>query len=138
MPSHPLDPDHSTPHRPARPEAPPSRSRPAIATPNKPPEPIKATTRIPRRHPAHLSARAQILRRLYLRRTFIPIMLTLGVLFCGIGAVQWMSDPDYPFAARNMTWCAIGLPVVGGVLLILAAVNIMYVREKLRGLRTED
>jgi hypothetical protein len=76
--------------------------------------------------------RAKILRRLYPRRTLIPILLTLGVLFCGIGAAQWMTDPDYPFSASNLRWCAIALPVVGIILLALAAVNMSLVAGELK------
>ncbi|MGA2233442.1 MAG: hypothetical protein ABSH22_21265 [Tepidisphaeraceae bacterium] len=58
-------------------------------------------------------------------------MLTLGTLFVLIGAGQWLTDQDYPYSAANMIWCAISLPILGAVLLSLAVVNMIYVRDKL-------
>jgi hypothetical protein len=75
--------------------------------------------------------RTAILKELYTRRTMIPILLTLGVLFCAIGAAQWLADADYPYAARNMIVSAVALPVLGAVLLAIAGVNMAYVRRRL-------
>jgi len=66
-------------------------------------------------------------RRLVWRRTLIPILLTLGVLFVGLGAAQWVIDADYPFSAQNLMWVAVLLPSVGIMLLTLAVMNMRYV-----------
>ncbi|HUB23996.1 MAG TPA: hypothetical protein VL992_01105 [Tepidisphaeraceae bacterium] len=106
-PSGPLD----RPARPSRPERPisspsPTRIRPVIHP--KGPDPL------------------------YKRRTLIPILLTLGVLFCGLGGAQWMIDPEYPFSASNLLWSAILLPGLGGILLALAIVNMIEVKRRMK------
>ena len=118
--------------RPARPITPHARHKPPVRL--KPPEPASAavpakpTSYAP---PTKRSAKRRSGDELYAQRTLIPILLTTGVLFCGIGAGQWMSDADYPFSARNIMWSAVALPVAGGVLLLLAGVNMAYVRRKM-------
>lgn len=117
MPQRPTDPRSSRPSYP---------TAPAFPTPNKPRGSDKSHS--PLTH-------AALARSLYARRTLIPILLTLGVLFCLIGIGQWMTDADYPFAAQNMMWSAIALPAVGVCLLVIAAFNMNYVRNKLRAAR---
>jgi hypothetical protein len=65
------------------------------------------------------------------RRTLIPILLTLGLLLFGLGAMQWFTDPDQPFSAVNMRWSAIAMPPLGLALLATAAWNMAYVRRQL-------
>jgi hypothetical protein len=55
----------------------------------------------------------------------------MGFLFCLIGAAQWTADADYPFSAANMLWSAIALPAIGAILLVLAIINMVYVKRKL-------
>ena len=76
--------------------------------------------------------RAAVYQRMYVQRTLIPILLTMGLLFCALGAAQWEADPEYPFAAKNLLWCAVALPVAGGVFLLLAVVNMVAVAKALR------
>jgi hypothetical protein len=68
--------------------------------------------------------------QLYWRRTLIPVLLTLGVLFTCLGTAPWLIDPEFPFSATNLVWAAVLLPIVGIVLLILAAVNMAYVKAR--------
>jgi hypothetical protein len=112
---------------------------PAVAPP--PSNPASQPAPAPTAHSPHLAlppgfveaarARAAALQKLQLRRTFIPIMLTLGTLFLFIGAGQWLTDQDYPYSAANMIWCAITLPILGAILLVMAVANVLYVRDKL-------
>src|SRR5439155_17400385 len=51
-----------------------------------------------------------VLQSLSMRRTMIPILLTLGVVLPAIGIAQWLADPEYPFSAHAMLWSAIALP----------------------------
>jgi hypothetical protein len=53
-------------------------------------------------------------------RTLIPILLTVGFLFCLLGAAQWLCDPDAPYSAVSIRWSAITLPIMGLLLLTLA------------------
>ena len=112
----------SQPARPDRPERPdkwksihPSGPAHGPRIPIKPPKLSAASKRSP----------------VQLQQTLIPIMLTLGLMSCGIGAAQWMADPDYPFSARKMIGCAIALPVVGLLLIALAVMTMRWVRRKL-------
>jgi len=66
-----------------------------------------------------------------LRRTFIPVLLTLGVASCALGSTQWLIDSEYPLSAHEMMWTAVTLPILGVVLLALAIVNMLYVRRRL-------
>jgi hypothetical protein len=73
----------------------------------------------------------QVMQSLSARRTMIPILLTLGVALPLLGAAQWMIDPEYPFSARQMLWAAIGLPVIGLVMLGIAALNMANVKREM-------
>ena len=70
-------------------------------------------------------------RRIHNRRTFIPILLTCGVLMPAIGTLKWLRGPESPFTAWPI-WAPIVLFVCGIVLLLLAVANMMQVREMLR------
>ena len=61
-------------------------------------------------------------------RTLIPILLTVGFLFCLLGAAQWLCDPDLPYSAASMRWSAITLPIMGLLLLALAGLLMKKVR----------
>jgi hypothetical protein len=126
-----LRPDSSKPARPSHPTRPVRPGTPPRPTSDNPSaqikSPILSAASLPKR-----SARAQVLRQLDRRRTFIPILLTTGVLFCLFGAAQWLTDADYPFSATNMTWSAIALPGLGVLLLAMAVMNMLHVRGKLK------
>jgi hypothetical protein len=82
----------------------------------------------PRRPTRDLRAERQI----HNRRTLIPILLTCGVLMPAVGALKWLRGPDSPFAAWPV-WVPIVLGACGVVLLLLAAGNMMQVRQMMRG-----
>jgi hypothetical protein len=67
-------------------------------------------------------------RRIHNRRTLIPILLTCGVLMPAVGALKWLRGPESPFAAWPM-WVPLLLLGCGVVLLLLAAANMMQVRQ---------
>jgi hypothetical protein len=67
-----------------------------------------------------------------MQQTLIPIMLTLGLLSCGIGAAQWLVDPEFPYSAQNLIGCAIALPAAGVLLLGAAVLTMRQVARKLR------
>ena len=122
-----LRPDNPKSARPLHPTQP---TRPSGPTSDNPPlrtnSPILSAVPLAKR-----SARAQVLRQLDRRRTFIPILLTTGGLFCLIGAAQWLTDADYPFSATNMMWSAIALPGLGVLLLAMGVMNMIHVRRRL-------
>jgi hypothetical protein len=93
-----------------------------------------AVSQTERRTPAKSPKLPQAARRdpLRLRRTMIPILLTLGVLLCGLGSAQWLADADQPYSATNLRWSAVTMPPLGVVLLMLAAWNMAFVHRRLR------
>lgn len=103
-----------------------SASEPAPA----PPDP-QAAPSAPRQSAAQLIARRQLLRRLNLRRTLIPVLLTFGVLFPVFGILQFLIDPDSPLSAHHAMWMPLSLFTFGAVMLALAVMNILYVRDQL-------
>jgi len=70
-------------------------------------------------------------KRLQFQRTLIPILLTLGVIFCLLGGAQWTAGADEAYSAASMRWSAITLPIMGLLMLGLAATNMISVRRKL-------
>ena len=70
-------------------------------------------------------------RQLHSRRTLIPILLTCGVLMPAVGALKWLRGPESPFAAWPI-WAPLVLAGCGLVLLLLAVVNMMQVRQMMR------
>jgi hypothetical protein len=71
-------------------------------------------------------------RQIHHRRTLIPILLTCGVLMPAVGALKWLRGPESPFAAWPV-WAPIALAACGVVMLLLAVVNMMQVRQMMRG-----
>jgi hypothetical protein len=71
-----------------------------------------------------------VYRRLSFRRTLFPILLTRGVMLPAMGAVPFVVSADSPFAAVQPS-VAITVMAVGGVLLLLAVVNMLQVRHEL-------
>jgi ribose/xylose/arabinose/galactoside ABC-type transport system permease subunit len=67
------------------------------------------------------------------QRTLIPIALTLGLLLFALGAAQWLAGDDQPYSAAAMRWSAIALPIMGLLLLVLAATLMISVKRKLDG-----
>jgi len=65
------------------------------------------------------------------RRTFIPVLLTLGILLPSMGSLRWILGPDSAFTAVP-AWLATSLLLVGPILLVLAIANMLYVRRRLR------
>jgi hypothetical protein len=81
----------------------------------------------PKRRTADLVAE----RRLHNQRTAIPIMLTCGVLLQAIGAFKWLAPRDSIFAQWDVTMPLI-LSGVGVLLLVVAGINMLHVRDALR------
>ena len=67
-------------------------------------------------------------RRLRNRRTLIPILLTCGVVMPAIGALKWLRGAESPFSVWPI-WAPLALIGFGIVLLSLAIVNMMQVRQ---------
>jgi hypothetical protein len=105
----------------------PSAPRDRPARPSRPERPISSPAPAAARPPA----KRKVPDPLYKRRTMIPILLTLGVLFSGLGGAQWVIDPEYPFSASNLIWSALLLPALGAVLLALAILNMLHVKRRL-------
>jgi hypothetical protein len=72
--------------------------------------------------------------KLHAQRTAIPILLTCGVLLPAVGALKWLAPRTSVFAAWDVV-LPIGLFVVGAMLLILAVLNMLHVRDTLRRLK---
>lgn len=70
-------------------------------------------------------------RQLHTKRTFIPILLTSGVLLPVMGSLKWLMGPDSPFAAWSV-WVPVALSACGLVLLMLARANMVQVRQLMR------
>jgi hypothetical protein len=64
-----------------------------------------------------------------LRRTLIPILLTTGVMTIVTGAMRWLVDEAAPLA-RIPPWTAIAAVVMGVVLIALAVMNMLQVRNE--------
>ena len=70
-------------------------------------------------------------RRLHSQRTAIPILLTCGILLPAIGALKWLAPRDSVFAQWDI-WMPLALGQVGVLLLIVAVINMLHVRQALR------
>ena len=68
---------------------------------------------------------------LRVRRTIVPILLTLGLLLPLLGALWFLTDDDSPFRALNIA-VPISLIAVGVILFILAILNIVHLAHVLR------
>jgi len=77
------------------------------------------------------TALEQALRSLHTRRMMIPILLTCGVLLPAIASLKWLASPVSVFALLD-TWIAVGMALLGVVLLALAVMNMLQVRDQLR------
>lgn len=78
------------------------------------------------RHTGQALRRARALRQ---KRTFVPILLTLGLLLPALGSLKWLM-PDTPFA----TWptpLVLALPAGGVCLLVVAILNMLQVKSML-------
>jgi hypothetical protein len=70
-----------------------------------------------------------------LRRTFIPVLLTMGVLTMVSGAMKWIVRAESPIGGMPRG-VAIGLLVVGPLILMLAVGNMLQVKHLLAGRTT--
>ena len=88
-------------------------------------------------HPVHHVARERMhyLRSIGVRRTFIPILLTLGLMLIAASTVRYFVGEDAPLSALP-TWSPIVGYIVGGMLLIVASLNILQVRSELARIGT--
>jgi hypothetical protein len=69
--------------------------------------------------------------RLNTQRTAIPILLTCGVLLPAIGSLKWLAGADSVFAHWDIV-LPIVLAVAGVLLLVVAVINMLHVRDALR------
>ncbi|HTW93301.1 MAG TPA: hypothetical protein VMD30_00820 [Tepidisphaeraceae bacterium] len=69
---------------------------------------------------------------LFMQRTFIPLLLVLGIFLPALGVAQRVIDQDNPLSAGNLPRISILLLVMGAALLALGIVNVLSVRKKLR------
>jgi len=67
-----------------------------------------------------------------MQRTLIPILLVLGIFLPALGVAQRLINQDNPLSAQNLPAISILLPILGAVLLLLAILNMLSVRNKLR------
>ena len=79
--------------------------------------------------------RESLYRTLAFRRTIIPILLTLGVSLPALAGGWLMLDPDSTLKSAPQLagpLVPVTLVVVGVILLILAVLNMLYVRHELQ------
>jgi hypothetical protein len=69
--------------------------------------------------------------RLHNQRTAIPVLLTCGVLLPAIGSLKWLAPRDSVFAQWDVTMPLI-LGIAGVLLLAVAVMNMLHVRDALR------
>ena len=83
-------------------------------------------------HPVHHVARERnrYLRSIGVRRTIIPVLLTLGVMLLAASTVRYFVSEDAPLSALP-PWASIVGYVIGAMLLMVAALNILQVRSEL-------
>jgi hypothetical protein len=76
--------------------------------------------------------REAILASLFVRRTLIPIMLTLGILLPVLGAAWFVMPVESPFKAvgQELPWAML---LIGPVFLVVGILNMLQVRAALRG-----
>jgi hypothetical protein len=68
---------------------------------------------------------------LFLKRTLIPILLTLGVLCPALGVLGYCVSSTSPYAVFAEPWFFIPFVTIGVVMLGLAIVMMMLVRDEL-------
>ena len=68
-------------------------------------------------------------RSLRSRRTFIPILLTLGMLLPAIASLKWLM-PLSPFGELSAAMVAV-MAIAGACLLVVALLNMLQVRDLL-------
>lgn len=66
---------------------------------------------------------------LFLRKAMIPILLVLGVILAGAGALLIFSGEDNALPDLFPGWMPIALFVVAGLFVILAAINVWSLRN---------
>src|SRR5213592_377677 len=81
--------------------------------------------------PRHSTADLLARRRLRAQRTAIPVMLTCGLLLPAIGALKWLAAEDSVFAQWDAKM-PILLSLVGVLILAVAVINMLQVRDALR------
>jgi len=79
--------------------------------------------------------RMRYLRSIGVRRTIIPILLTLGVMLVAASTLRYFVSEDAPLYAMPRWSCIVGY-VLGGLLLIVAGLNILQVRSELARIGT--
>ncbi len=67
---------------------------------------------------------------LFLRKTLIPILLTLTVILAGFGALLILTGPDNALPDLFPTWMPLALFVLAIMFLILAAINIWSIKKQ--------
>ena len=85
----------------------------------------------PRVNVTALAAGARLEHSILVKRTLIPILLTLGLLLPAIASLKWLMPPDSPFAAWQPRYAFIVI-AAGPFLLLVAALNIISVRHQIR------
>jgi hypothetical protein len=65
-----------------------------------------------------------------IRRTLIPILLTCGVLLIATASLKWIAGPISVFAQLEL-WMAILMIALGAMLLAVAGLNMLQVRDQL-------
>jgi hypothetical protein len=82
--------------------------------------------------PRHRTADLLAEQRLRTQRTAIPILLTCGLLLPAIGTLKWLAPADSVFAQWDL-FMPLGLGAVGALLVAAAVINMLHVRDALRG-----
>jgi hypothetical protein len=70
-------------------------------------------------------------RRVHNQRTAIPVLLTCGVILPLIGSFKWLASRDSIFAQWDI-WMPVILSIAGVLLLAVAVINMLHVRDALR------
>lgn len=78
----------------------------------------------------HSGAPSALQSSLRMKRTLIPILLTLGVMLPVTGSLKWLAPRDSAFAAWS-SGLAVAILVVGLCLLVAAVANMMQVKHML-------
>src|SRR5207248_817060 len=83
--------------------------------------------------PPRRPVRQPLWKSLAFRRTIIPILLTCGTLMLALGVMRWVPGPLTMWAAVMETspWLAYVFLGIGAVLLALAALNMLQVKNQL-------
>jgi len=83
---------------------------------------------------AKARARRALLESLFVRRTLIPILLTLGALMLGLGGAWFVLPQDSPFRMVGQE-LPIAMLAIGPVFLVVAILNMLQVRSAMQRLR---